>query len=49
MIGSTGSSALWALLTSLALVCVLDILRNKQKKDLINIQRKKRLASTQSY
>ena len=40
LVGSTGSAILWAVLTSLALVFVVELLRHKQKKDLNKIGKK---------
>lgn len=46
LIGSTAASLLWTLLTSLALVFVVDILHDKQVKDLEKLEKKhKKLVS----
>lgn len=41
LVGSTVSAVLWSLLTSLALVFVVDLLRHKQKLDLKKIENKR--------
>jgi hypothetical protein len=41
LLGSTGASVLWALLTSLALVFVVRLLHDKQKKDIDKIHKKR--------
>ena len=43
LLGSTGASVLWALLTSLALVFVVRLLHDKQKKDIDKIHKKRLL------